>query len=274
MPYKHIAAHLRKTELACRLHYHQMSYGSNRRRRTDSISSTASSNSSPSSANGQHQQEYIPSAGSHRAVESTRRDSQTLSPQPSNFDSPNQSRTHVPILPKQMSTTLPPIRSVTPPEYSEARNLRLDTSSFSHVQKPRGNDSIDYSLLRRLYDSHRDSFWSLIASEYSKSPGVTGARLEQAFLNSTTVPRDPITPPDSPKSTSSRTLQHPSPSWSEVRRPDAGHSGFCAVNMSPLPSIPEPPTDQDRSSPSDKCSVTSLLTVEKDVWAPKEVLAA
>lgn len=27
MPYKHIAAHLKKTELACRLHYHQLSHG-------------------------------------------------------------------------------------------------------------------------------------------------------------------------------------------------------------------------------------------------------
>src|SRR5436190_1637333 len=43
MPYKHIATHLRKTELACRLHYHQMSYGSNRRRRTESMSSSVSS---------------------------------------------------------------------------------------------------------------------------------------------------------------------------------------------------------------------------------------
>lgn len=31
MPYKHIAAHLNKTELACRLHYHQLSHGSARR---------------------------------------------------------------------------------------------------------------------------------------------------------------------------------------------------------------------------------------------------
>ncbi|KAI9159040.1 hypothetical protein HJFPF1_07047 [Paramyrothecium foliicola] len=39
MPYKHIAAHLKKTELACRLHYHQLSHGSNRRKRTASCSS-------------------------------------------------------------------------------------------------------------------------------------------------------------------------------------------------------------------------------------------
>lgn len=45
MPYKHIAAHLKKTELACRLHYHQLSHGSNRRKRTTSMSSGSSSTS-------------------------------------------------------------------------------------------------------------------------------------------------------------------------------------------------------------------------------------
>ncbi|KKA30284.1 hypothetical protein TD95_003882 [Thielaviopsis punctulata] len=45
MPYKHIAAHLKKTELACRLHYHQLSHGPNRRKRTTSVSSGSSSHS-------------------------------------------------------------------------------------------------------------------------------------------------------------------------------------------------------------------------------------
>src|SRR4051794_15949777 len=45
MPYKHIAAHLKKTELACRLHYHQLSHGSHRRKRTSSVCSNASTSS-------------------------------------------------------------------------------------------------------------------------------------------------------------------------------------------------------------------------------------
>lgn len=47
--YKKIASHLDKTELACRLHYHQLSHGGNRRKRNNSISSTASVASSPTS---------------------------------------------------------------------------------------------------------------------------------------------------------------------------------------------------------------------------------
>jgi hypothetical protein len=45
MPYKHIAAHLKKTELACRLHFHQLSHGSHRRKRTSSVSSATSCSS-------------------------------------------------------------------------------------------------------------------------------------------------------------------------------------------------------------------------------------
>lgn len=41
MPYKHIAAQLKKTELACRLHYHQLSFGSKARRQA-SVSSYGS----------------------------------------------------------------------------------------------------------------------------------------------------------------------------------------------------------------------------------------
>ncbi|KAL2130589.1 hypothetical protein VTI74DRAFT_6201 [Chaetomium olivicolor] len=47
MPYKHIAAYLKKTELACRLHYHQLSHGSNRRKRATSMSSGSSGSHSP-----------------------------------------------------------------------------------------------------------------------------------------------------------------------------------------------------------------------------------
>lgn len=41
-PYKHIAQYLQKTELACRLHYHQLAYGTKRKRRNTSASSTSS----------------------------------------------------------------------------------------------------------------------------------------------------------------------------------------------------------------------------------------
>src|SRR5688572_12258539 len=48
--YKKIATHLDKTELACRLHYHQLSHGGNRRKRTNSLSSNSSDKSATSPA--------------------------------------------------------------------------------------------------------------------------------------------------------------------------------------------------------------------------------
>ncbi|RPA87455.1 hypothetical protein BJ508DRAFT_60229 [Ascobolus immersus RN42] len=48
LPYKKIASHLDKTELACRLHYHQLSHGNSRRKRTNSVSSNTSDKSASS----------------------------------------------------------------------------------------------------------------------------------------------------------------------------------------------------------------------------------
>ncbi|KAJ4351946.1 uncharacterized protein N0V89_007291 [Didymosphaeria variabile] len=65
MPYKHIAAHLKKTELACRLHYHQLSHGSHRRKRTSSVSSATSCSSagqSPAYSMAVDNDEYSPSS--------------------------------------------------------------------------------------------------------------------------------------------------------------------------------------------------------------------
>lgn len=55
MPYKHIAAHLKKTELACRLHFHQLSHGSHRRRRA-----STSTNSSTSSTSSKYSMSQLP----------------------------------------------------------------------------------------------------------------------------------------------------------------------------------------------------------------------
>lgn len=288
MPYKHIAAHLRKTELACRLHYHQMSFGSNRRRRSESLSSIASSHNTPPSTSSEFSICERPVAIAPASPES-----QSSSPAHSISNSPNQPRSHIPILPKQMpsssasfSPALPPIRSVSP-EWIDAKQLRLDTSFTSQTRSrpwpsppTSGEAEIDTARLHGLYNTHRDSFWSVIASEYSDNPeAFNGSRLEEAFFNAAIVQgscfansRKMITPPTpsaSPRS-SVRSLSRSSFC--------AGHSGFKAVNGPTLPSIAEPPTttrSEERSSSAiEKCAVASLLTVEREVWAPKEISTA
>lgn len=76
MPYKHIAAHLNKTELACRLHYHQLSHGSNRRKRGTSCSPGSDNSpvlpvSAPSSAHGRLSRSISPARPYENAYAAT-----------------------------------------------------------------------------------------------------------------------------------------------------------------------------------------------------------
>lgn len=80
MPYKHIAAHLKKTELACRLHYHQMLSGGGRRRRTESVSSTSSNEPVVSGSMPIHSPPSSPELAEQNEVRSGHRD-RTRAPQ-------------------------------------------------------------------------------------------------------------------------------------------------------------------------------------------------
>lgn len=183
MPYKHIAAHLKKTELACRLHYHQLSHGSHRRKRTASLSSSSSSNGSVRHSppqyhlNGDHHDEYASMHGIHNPYGSMN----PLTSYPSN-NSPGRSQ-HKLLLPKPRPLT---------PDDSSARmhGLRIHTGNNS----PHGS-SVDTDRLRQIYDAHRGNFWSAIASEYGSD--VSPNHLEEVWRG---APGQPITPEDSPNS--------------------------------------------------------------------------
>ncbi|KAJ9313629.1 hypothetical protein DTO271D3_6133 [Paecilomyces variotii] len=263
MPYKHIATHLKKTELACRLHYHQMSYGSNRRKRTDSVSSTGSYSSYVGPRD-----EILENATYTR-----------LSPVPSPPSSPEygpgkslicesncqQSRAHVPILPKPDSSA---VRSFQSTPADMLKSLRLDTS-FTTTQPYRHQmQSIQVSpvRLRAIYDAHRDSFWSLIASEYSQGVSFSPRQLEEAFFNTTLPPTtirapSPPTPGSSPRDTASA-IYHP---LNQSVFHAAGSRGFQAVNgSSQAPTRTASPAVSTPSS-VERCAVSALLTVEKEV---------
>ncbi|EEH11046.1 conserved hypothetical protein [Histoplasma capsulatum G186AR] len=269
MPYKHIAAHLHKTELACRLHYHQMSYGSNRRRRTDSVSSVNSI--SPLSTTQECPLEDKPSVEMCNLISPP--SPQSIHSRSSSVaDSPQQYRSHVPILPKPKTSTLHSIQS-TPANLNSS--LRLDTSFFqSHDHQSNSIDrheDIDTIRLRQLYNTYRDSFWSLIASDYSKSPSFPAAKLEEAFFLSifhsyASRAARPPTPVFSPKD-ATRGLQRAVDN-ALVTSPDGG---FHAINGPGSSAVAELNNPANGRSPVEKCAVASLLTVERDVWAPKVV---
>ncbi|ESZ95676.1 hypothetical protein SBOR_3943 [Sclerotinia borealis F-4128] len=181
MPYKHIAAHLKKTELACRLHYHQLSHGSNRRKRTNSMTSSGSSTSEfsslplrmPSPINESTflpatppTYNYSPQSPQHVQLPSA---SSLLSRSASN--SPARTLCHpIAILPKPT----PSRRNI--PESTTNQSLRLNCIVTS---TPITVPSVDKERLRRIYEAHRTSFWNVIASEYGG--GVSSLLLEESW---------------------------------------------------------------------------------------------
>jgi hypothetical protein len=181
MPYKHIAAHLKKTELACRLHYHQLSHGSHRRKRTGSISSSNSHGSSSSGSSGSSPRLHYNLGYDHEDDHGLGYSPVRYGANPSNTYS-----SHKVLLPKPM-----PLASH---GHTDLHGLRIDTA-----MQPGG--SVDTDRLRAIYDQHRSTFWNAIAQEYG--PDVSPSQLETIWRsnhpNSMGPPlMRPPTPGDSP----------------------------------------------------------------------------
>ncbi|KAH6862629.1 hypothetical protein AA0119_g10020 [Alternaria tenuissima] len=181
MPYKHIAAHLKKTELACRLHYHQLSHGSHRRKRTNSVSSNASCSSSgtaPMYSMAAEQDAYSQSSRhsspmSYSGSPHVRANSITTSPGRS-----------------QHKILLPKPRTLTPRGSPEPFNgLRINTE-VAHQPK-----IVDTDRLRSIYEARRQQFWATVAADYGAD--VSPAQLEEIWRNGSNAVRPP-TPDASP----------------------------------------------------------------------------
>ncbi|KAI0195888.1 hypothetical protein F4808DRAFT_326467 [Astrocystis sublimbata] len=220
MPYKHIAAHLKKTELACRLHYHQLSHGSNRRKRTTSVSSGSSSGQSPvlppinpSSNHASPSRDMTP-PGSAGVREPSSPDYQNQIHLPRIMSGNNVSPRLPAILPKPASmslsnsitspamnypTTVPDsARSLGPSPFPQPSPLAQTPSLRLDCTLPPPSAHVDIPRLQAIYAAHRSSFWGAIAADYGSS--VSPTVLEQAwkanmFLGGS---QTPITPAPSP----------------------------------------------------------------------------
>lgn len=217
MPYKYIAAHLKKTELACRLHYHQLSHGSNRRKRAASVSS-GTSNEHPIPV---HVTLQSPARETISRSASPPGSARSYSPPPSHFSNanciqlpsivgPSEAPRLPSILPKPSAMALaPPSASsqsyVSPINDSSASfhrgashhrttpPLRLDCSGIPAPSGPAHTPShVDLSRLHSIYSAHRSSFWTAIAHEYG--PNVSPTVLEQAWMTGTCCSPSTITP--------------------------------------------------------------------------------
>ncbi len=244
MPYKHIAIHLRKTELACRLHYHQLAYGNKNRRRAASISSFGSTEWSSGSPLDRRvpgtPQRQLPtySTASTPDTHGPTGKRQSTSPQ-----------THIPILPKPNTTSQSPIQQQT-------KALRLITEDIKQFKE---RQVIDTARLNRIYDTHRVSFWSMIAHNYGCN--LSPATLEEAWRQSqgvypSNLPPTPCTSPQSPEA----------PSSSRVSGAAAANhgKGFTPINT--------PRNAVSASGPVDRgtFAISFLLTADKEVRSPSQ----
>jgi hypothetical protein len=241
MPYKHIAAHLKKTELACRLHYHQLSFGNKRHRHHTSSSSLAPmerSSSSPSSRGGDEMQRPLPAFSPPSNTDRFYRPVHQTSTSPQN---------HVPILPKPV----PSFQRVS----RQTKTLRLITDDMGRFEE---KPVIDMARLNRIYNAHRIHFWSMIAQSYGSDVSASTLedcwRSEQAHLRAD-LPPTPCGSPQSAKLTSS-ILNGPSSSGAESGK------GFTPINT--------PQTSNSAPSAVGRGSfaISSLLTEDKEVRSP------
>ena len=213
MPYKQIAAQLKKTELACRLHYHQLAHGSHRRRRNSSVCSTSSTRSADValSVSRYHvNHEYAPITPAHSPrLGSPINTLQGASPA-NRFSAVNGSPAHghssKMLLPKPHLLKQTASRSATPDSVNSnaiGGPLRINTADVlltrgSSVSGPTQQGmKVNVEKLRAIYESRRQAFWADIAAEYGAD--VSAAELEHVWRYGTHLSRPP-TPDDSPDS--------------------------------------------------------------------------
>ena len=243
MPYKHIAAQLKKTELACRLHYHQLSFGNKSRRTMPAASLHSFDRSSmtpPSSLRQSTPQRPLPSFSPPASPEN-----HGHSPL-SALESPN---IHKPILPKPMISPRRPVRETTA--------LRLVTDDMKDRQY------VDIARLNRIYEAHRLHFWSTIARHYGGNLSPT--TLEEAWQRAHGMSGSnfPPTPRGSPQSSQAQPSILTTP-YSAITDPG---KGIAAVNMKSEPSAIKS-TYPSTSSRASSFAISSLLTEDKEIRSP------
>ncbi|KAL8705375.1 MAG: hypothetical protein Q9201_001494 [Fulgogasparrea decipioides] len=252
MPYKHIATTLKKTELACRLHYHQLSFGTKRRRRTASVASVSYTSSPITPAEGtrqenQQQQYPLPSISTYANLEPPKDTAQSL------FRSP---QTHIPILPKPKFSR---------PALPSTRGLRLITEGLpaEGVEPCEKKSVVDTARLDKIYKAHKQVFWSKIARDYGSN--VSPTTLEQAWCkahdgNSSKLPPTPSDSPDeSSRIDSSPSVGVPFSAVAEYSQ------GFTCIN-NPI-AVPKSAVAVPFARKG-SFAISSLLTEDKEVRSP------
>ena len=243
MPYKHIASQLKKTELACRLHYHQLSFGSKSRRHSQAPINPYERSSAPPPVQprGETPQRQLPSFSPPASPP------ETMEYSPSEASSQNP-QSHKSILPKPVPTIPHPI--------SDNHSLRLVTQDMDRLQE---RQHVDLAKLDRIYDAHRLHFWSTIARNYGCN--LSPATLEEAWCRAhgLSSSKFPPTPRGSPHDS-----QVPSNILSGAPFSAAVDSGkgFTPINF-------ETSSSSKATAPrQNSFAISSLLTEDREVRSP------
>ena len=246
MPYKHIAAQLKKTELACRLHYHQLSFGGKRRRRDTSVSSVTSVDRgvsvTPFEQTGDSTpQRQLPAYSSPCSPEDSYKSHETSS---------RSAYSHIPILPKPVSATH---RAA-----DQTKSLRLITADIDGFGS---KQNIDMDRLSKIYDVHRLHFWSMIARSYgcNLSPAVLEDAWKRTHCVTGTGYNFPPTPSTSPQNSTTNLLGAPFTAGAEYGK------GFTPVNISGTSGLARSAIERSHQS---GLAISSLLTEDKEVRSP------
>jgi hypothetical protein len=135
---------------------------------------------------------------------------------------------------------------------------------------PRAISHIDKERLRRIYETHRSSFWNTIASEYGE--GVSPTLLEETFIRGGfNAPPTPCISPDTHVSAQAgRLAPSPFPAFSNKIAADQARAekGFSPINGVPLPT-PNTATPSSASSGA-PTAISALLGVNAEPRSPKD----
>ena len=245
MPYKHIANHLKKTELACRLHYHQISHGSNRRRRTSSVTSsgtcsTADSPIMPALPSPIHEDANNQPASPPTYTYSPQSPVHVQLPAASTLLSRSASNSPVRNLHQPVAILPKPSQPRRAPSDCAANPLRLDCEV---IGAPKKFSNIDKERLCQIYEAHRGSVWGVIAAEYGN--GVSPYTLEEVWKRSIDF-NAPLTPCMSP----------------DTQTVDP----YPAYNLKPIQQVLAPVQDTKTNA----TSISALLGIDASPRSPKE----
>ncbi|PUU76284.1 hypothetical protein B9Z19DRAFT_261136 [Tuber borchii] len=283
--YKKIASHLDKTELACRLHYHQLSHGGNRRKRNNSISST-SSNASVTSP--------VASPSSSTPLAKTR----SSSPATASFSPVNASG----AIQKVGATTQPKIKGkpllpkphdpTGPTSTSPRKNLGSNKAKQLRVNC--NPDAIDKDKLIRIVEAQRASFWESVAAQYGGSVDAEYLQMcwQKGFTSTSsgTTPTSAITAPSSaisalttatpatdtaPSSAGTVTPLTPaiSPSAREARDGAPGEDG-AASSIATVSEVSTPDLSPTASVNGDSSTKEDLMEEDQETRKPSLTAAA